>query len=131
MNVTSHFIGIKIKSRLFVDMFVALQQYIKENNLEQIIELQNILSLHITLYYLKKDIFPEERGNIKQTLSHINNRHKDFKIVLEKVSYFKNEGRNYLGYISCSPVNYDCYPKHNFRENQQPCEKHRDWKSDS
>ena len=56
MKITSHFIGIKINSRAFVDLFVKLQQYLRDNNAEQVIELQDIHSLHVTLYYLQKEI---------------------------------------------------------------------------
>lgn len=50
MLTTSHFIGIKIKSDLLVNLYIRLQKLVQGN--PSIIEFQNILSSHITLYYL-------------------------------------------------------------------------------
>ena len=49
MEVTSHFVGLKINSHAFVNLLITLQQYLRENNLEQMIELQDIHSFHVSL----------------------------------------------------------------------------------
>lgn len=104
MNITSHFIGIKINSKAFVDLFVELQRYLKNNNAEQAIELQDIHSLHATLYYLQKKISPHERDDIKNTLATITKLHKDFVLTPNRVAYFKRNKTDSLGYIECSQV---------------------------
>lgn len=104
MNLTSHFIGIKINSKAFADLFVKLQQYLKDNGVEQTIELQDIHSLHVSLYYLQKEILSQERNNIKHTTETLNKSHKDFVLTPDHVAYFKKAETDYLGYIACSQV---------------------------
>lgn len=104
MKITSHFIGIKINSRAFVDLFVQLQQYFKDNDVEQGIELQNIHSLHVSLYYLQKEISPKEQNNIKNTITTLAKSHKNFVLTSNCVAYFKKAETDYLGYIECSQV---------------------------
>lgn len=104
MNITSHFIGIKINSKAFVNLFVKLQQYIKDNNAEQAIELQDIHSLHVSLYYLQKEISPQERNNIKNTIATFTKSNKDFVLTPDHVGYFKKAETDYLCYISCSQI---------------------------
>lgn len=104
MNITSHFIGIKINSRVFVDLFIQIQQYLKDNNAEGAIELQDIHSLHVSLYYLQKEISPQERNNIKNTIETFTKLHKDFVLISNRVVYFRKADTDYLGYIECSQV---------------------------
>lgn len=104
MKITSHFIGIKINSRAFVDLFVKLQQYLRDNNAEQAIKLQDIHSLHVTLYYLQKEILPQERDSIKNTTIVLNESHKDFVLTPDYVAYFKKTETDYVCYIACSQV---------------------------
>lgn len=104
MNITSHFIGIKINSRTFVDLVVKLQQYLKDSNAEQAIELQDIHSLHVSLYYLQKEISSQERNNIKKTIATFTKSHKDFVLTSDHVDYFKKAETDYLCYITCSQV---------------------------
>lgn len=101
MIITSHFIGIKINSRIFVDFFVKLQQYLKDHKAEQAIELQNIHSLHITLYYLQDEIPVQERSDIKKTISALTKSHKDLIITIGNIAYFKKAGTDWLGYVEC------------------------------
>ncbi len=104
MNLTSHFIGIKINGRAFADLFVKLQQYLRKNDIEQAIELQDIHSLHVSLYYLQKEISPQERNNINNTTEALTKSHKDFILTSNHVAYFKKAETDYLGYIECSQV---------------------------
>jgi hypothetical protein len=48
MQTASHFIGIVLGSGHFVNTFIELQNYFRDNDLEKAVEFQNILSLHIT-----------------------------------------------------------------------------------
>ncbi|HPR09393.1 MAG TPA: hypothetical protein PLT04_02360, partial [Candidatus Saccharibacteria bacterium] len=56
MKTTSHFMGLSLDSSHFADLFVSLQQYFKSHDIESVIEFQNILTTHITLYYLESTI---------------------------------------------------------------------------
>lgn len=104
MEVTSHFIGIKLNSRIFADLFVKLQQYLRDNNAEQAIELQDIHSLHVSLYYLQKEIPPQERDSIRNTILSLNRSQKDFVLTSDHAGYFKKNETEYLCYISCFQV---------------------------
>lgn len=104
MSNTSHFIGIKINSRVFVNLFVQLQQYLKINDAEQAIELQNIHSLHVSLYYLQEEIPFQERTNIENTITILTKLHKNFILTPNHIAYFKKNESDYLGYISCFQV---------------------------
>lgn len=64
MQTTSHFIGIALDSSKLTDLFVDLQKYFRSHDVEGAIELQNILSLHITLYYLESSLAEDEKATI-------------------------------------------------------------------
>lgn len=55
METTSYFIGLELKPSSFTDLFVAIQTFLKANRIEDTAIIQNILSLHITLYYLSNE----------------------------------------------------------------------------
>ena len=52
MKVTSYFIGLEVRSEVLADLFVGLYQYFDECGCLDIVEFQNPLSVHLTLYYL-------------------------------------------------------------------------------
>lgn len=54
MKVTSYFIGLEVRSQVLADLFVDLYEYFDECGCLDIVEFQNPLSVHITLYYLDK-----------------------------------------------------------------------------
>lgn len=56
MKTTSHFIWTQLKLEIFSDIFSAVYLYLEQNNIQDSIIFQNPLSVHITLYYLEKDI---------------------------------------------------------------------------
>lgn len=58
MKNTSHFIGITMRPEKFANIFIEINNLLWEDT-KSIIEFQNMLSLHITLYY-----FPEKLSNI-------------------------------------------------------------------
>lgn len=68
MHTTSHFIGLKLKSGLLSDLFVRLQQALEND--PDALEFQNILSVHITLFYLPKELTQNDRENIRNALRH-------------------------------------------------------------
>ncbi len=70
MNTTSHFVWIELKSIFFSNIFVKIYKYLKNNNILDIINFQNPLSLHITLYYFEKDL-GDDREIIKKYITEI------------------------------------------------------------
>jgi len=88
MKITSYFLWLEIISEKFVDIFCKLQEYLRENNIENILEFQNILSLHITLYYLWENI-PENFIFPKSIFQNIE---------LISFDYFKKGNREFICY---------------------------------
>lgn len=84
MFTTSHFIGIKIKPDLLVNLYVRLQELVQDDL--SIIEFQNILSSHITLYYLPPILANETKKNIQNSITASNTSIPLWN--LEGLSYF-------------------------------------------
>jgi 2'-5' RNA ligase len=102
MQTTSHFIGIALDSSHFTDLFVDLQKYFRSQDLEGAIEFQNILSLHITLYYLEASIEEEEKAQILKDISDMSSG-KALSISGLRGSYFGEPGKERVCYLSCAP----------------------------
>ena len=85
MQTTSHFIWIELKQEIFVNLFVKIYEYLRKNNIENIINFQNSLSLHITLYYLEKNLENNLKEEIKKDIEKIN---INKKIELSWFNYF-------------------------------------------
>lgn len=101
MQTTSHFIGLSLGSRYFVDTFIELQKYFKEHGLEKAVEFQNVLSLHITLYYLDNEITASDKEQIVADITSLSES-KDFKLDGLKASYFGEPGKERVCYIGCA-----------------------------
>ncbi|MBI3984762.1 MAG: hypothetical protein HY344_02355 [Candidatus Levybacteria bacterium] len=96
MIITSYFVGILLDD-IFIDLYNEIGQYLSDNKIKHLITLQNKSSLHITLYYFKKDID-------KETISSILLDIKTIKIPLikiDEVKYFKNNNKYLLCYLNC------------------------------
>lgn len=96
MQTTSHFVWIWIRSELFSDLYVKLYKYLKDNWLENILTFQNILSLHITLYYFPKDLENLEELEIKNLINSIDN---DLNIKESWFRYFERNNEKIIWYI--------------------------------
>lgn len=101
MHITSHFIGISLDSSKFTDLFVDLQQYFRSHDLEGAIEFQNILSLHITLYYLESSLTEDEKTQPLQDASDMSSD-KMLGIAGLKGSYFGEPGKERVCYVGCA-----------------------------
>lgn len=66
MQTTSHFIGLKLKPELFSDLFVRLQRTLGDHT--DALEFQNILSVHITLFYLPQELTLHDEEKIQDTV---------------------------------------------------------------
>lgn len=101
MQTTSHFIGISLDSSKFTDLFVDLQKYFRSHDLEGAIEFQNILSLHITLYYLESSLADDVKTQLLQDASDISSA-GTLSISELKGSYFGEPGKERVCYIGCA-----------------------------
>lgn len=97
MPITSHFIGITLKSELFVDLFKDLKKYFNKNNLSNIVVLQNLESVHLTLYYLDKSLDEKSLSNIKSDIKNLNQKPLEFSII-DAVS-FQGDSTTCLVYL--------------------------------
>src|SRR5688572_22171077 len=101
MQTTSHFLGISVDGSEFTDLFVDLQNYFRSHDLEGAIEFQNILSLHITLYYLESSLTEDEKTQLLQDASDISSDGA-LRISGLKGSYFGEPGKERVCYIGCT-----------------------------
>lgn len=100
MQTTSHFVGLKLDSSKFVDLFIRLQKYINEHELQDSIVLQNILSLHITLYYLDSHLDEYERLRLLQDIAKISSNGLP-DISKLKIDYFGEPDKERVCYLGC------------------------------
>lgn len=98
--ITSHFIGIKLKPSPFIPLFVNLQTYLLENDINSVIQLSNIHSLHVSLYYLDKNLTAKERNSVTNTIQEISQGKINKHIALSKFHFFKNGDIDILGYLT-------------------------------
>ena len=96
---TSHFLGISLNSKLFSGLFNSIQKYLKENNIESVIELQNINSLHITLYYFGQNLDNVILFRLKNNLLELNKKENLFPIFIDELNFFEKKGQKYLYYL--------------------------------
>ncbi len=96
MYTTSHFIWISLYSKYFADIFSWIQ-YILWPDCSSIIELQNPLSLHITIFYLPRDISPQDKEVIHKILWQMWEVRLDFSI--SNMKYFWEWENLRVGYI--------------------------------
>ncbi|MDB4978776.1 MAG: hypothetical protein JWM56_962 [Candidatus Peribacteria bacterium] len=99
LKPTSHFIGFKLKIEAFIGLYVRLQQFLDENNLEGCIEMQNILSLHTTLYYFEAEIPLNDFIAIEDFVSTFRDSEQKYIISISGFDYFKREEKEILLYL--------------------------------
>lgn len=103
MKPTSHFLGICLKSKIYEKFFIELQEYFKKNKIADAIEMQNILSLHITLYYFGPNI-----KSIKTDLTKSLSLLRKNRLVIHPTtqSYFSQNGNSTVCYLTPSNINF-------------------------
>jgi 2'-5' RNA ligase len=100
MRVTSHFIGVHLSSNRFADLFVDLQRYFRSHGLEDAVEFQNILSLHITLHYLGASITDSEKARILEDIASLSSDRTPTLSGLTS-GYFGDLGSERVCYLGC------------------------------
>lgn len=104
MQITSYFLGARLNEKIFLDLFNTMQNYLIENKIENAIEILNLSTPHISLYYFGKDLDAETRTKIKNDLEELNKN--KFPIYINKIGYFDNDGQKRLGYLYPSEKKY-------------------------
>lgn len=99
IKTTSYFLGISLNSNLFSVLFISIQKYLKENNIENVIELQNINSLHITLYYFGQNLDNITLFRLKNDLLELNKKENLFPIFIDELNFFEKKEQKYLCYL--------------------------------
>lgn len=85
MIKTSQFIWLKLNSQYFANIFIEIKELLGSNE-NNILELQNPLSLHITVYYLPANIPDNELYTIKEAILKLSPT--KIKLTLSGISYF-------------------------------------------
>ena len=98
MLVTSHFVAVSLKSSLLVDLFVELQTYLEKNAALSCIRFQNLLSLHISLYYLPGKLSTSLFSEICKSVDYLRSCPK-LDINIGGLSYFKCNENDVLCYL--------------------------------
>ena len=62
MQITSYFIWLELKENFLKNIFFELKDFVKKNNYENILQVEEWKNFHITLYYLTKNL-----ENIEET----------------------------------------------------------------
>jgi len=99
MNITSYFIGIALKNEYFSSLYKDLNEYSLNNRIENTIELQNNNSLHVTLYYLDKNI-SDEIDELRNDINMLKKNEKEYVLFIEENKYFKRNNQDFLSYLS-------------------------------
>lgn len=99
MSITSNFLGLSLKREIFKDLFECLKKYLKENDLEEIIEIQNFSSLHISVYYFGKVITVRNLEKIKIDLIKLNKKENSFPVYIDQFNFFERKDSKHLGYL--------------------------------
>ncbi len=97
MKTTSHFLWLEMEPEIFSDIFVEIYNYLKENNIENIVEMQNPLSPHITLYYFEKEISQENMQNIQENIKKLD---VSKEIFLMGIDYFYRNNNRFICYFT-------------------------------
>lgn len=103
-KITSMFIGILLDSNLFTNLFLQLNKYIKDNNLLNSIILQDVNSIHLTLYYLGENFSGSEKKEIQHYLHKIKRILRDLELDIISFNYFYVQGRERICYFECNNI---------------------------
>lgn len=101
-KLTSMFVGVLLDSSLFSNLFVQLNNYLKENNLLDDIILQNLQSIHLTLYYLDSHLLKEEQEKVQLLVGRLRKNLQNLKLNITSFNYFYDQGKEIICYFECS-----------------------------
>ncbi len=102
MKVTSYFVGVKLDPVKLVDLFVNIQEFLRSKDAESCIEFQNILSIHVTLYYFKNDLSDDELKKVRAKLDKVRNNSGHIRISLNGLKYFQSNDIYHISFLEPS-----------------------------
>jgi len=105
LDITSHFIGVKLTSSMFVSLFDEIQTYLKNNNIESAICLSDIRSLHLTIYYLGQVLSSVEISIVQKMIKDMEIGELKKSIHIDKLNFFTKSGSDALCYFSTKEDN--------------------------
>lgn len=111
MNISSHFIGVCIDDKYVSAMITELGAYIREHSLVDAIVVQDIRSLHITLYYLDASLKSGDLEDIKADCYNLTAHGYGIAEAPFVVKYFGEAGGERVCYLR--PNNVDMLTKCN------------------
>jgi 2'-5' RNA ligase len=101
MHITSHFLAVSLEASYFADLLVDLQAFCRAQGIESCLELQNPLSLHVTLYYLPEILSGDDLAAIRSSVATFHTP----QIFIDSVDFFQRDGQDYLCYLAPRPNN--------------------------
>lgn len=101
-RLTSIFIGILLDKSAFFNLFAKLNGYLKKNNLRDDIILQDVNSLHLTLYYLDNHLLKEEQEKVQLLIGRLRKNLQNLKLNITSFNYFYDQGKQNLCYFECN-----------------------------
>lgn len=101
-KLTSMFVGILLDRSIFFDLFAKLNGYLKKNNLRSDIILQDVNSLHLTLYYLDNHLLKEEQEKVQLLVGRLRKNLQNLKLNITSFNYFYDQGKRSLCYFECN-----------------------------
>lgn len=98
-KVTSKFVGILLDKSVFFDLFAKLNEYLKKNNLRSDIILQDVRSIHLTLYYLNNRL--SEKGKVQLLVGRLRKNLQNLELNMTSFNYFYDRGKERICYFEC------------------------------
>lgn len=96
------FVGVLLDSSLFSNLFAKLNEYLKKNNLRSDIILQDVRSIHLTLYYLDSYLSKQKKEKIQLFVGRLRKNLQNFKLNITSLNYFYDQGKKSLCYFECN-----------------------------
>lgn len=122
MKISSYFLAINLDNSLFKNIHLGLRKYLKSNKLEKSVEIQNLSSQHITLYYFDDKLDDLTLKKIQNELSDLNK--KRLSVYINRTNFFKKNFQNYLCYFS--PLNKSRFERINIKFKKNYASKAKD-----
>lgn len=99
-ETTSQFVGILLNKSIFFDLSIQLSNYLKDNNLEDGIILQDINSIHLSLYYL--DSNPPKKAS--DLLNQIRKDLEGLELNIASFNYFYENQQERIAYFESNNI---------------------------
>lgn len=95
--ITFAFVGILLDNKPFINLYVKLNDYLRDNGLSDDIIMQDIHSIHLTLYYLTKDVVNSKKNIV--LMRKIDKSLNSIKLNITSLNYFYLNGNEKACYL--------------------------------